>query len=543
MDRLPPEAKSLLQTAAVIGSEVPLAVLQGIVALPETAVHASLRHLQAAEFLYATHLVPEYAYTFKHALTHEVAYGSLPQERRRALHARIVEAMETLAGDRLGDYVERLTVHAVRGEVWDKALLYCRQAGNKARFSRVAPHEAKAYFDHALTALAHMPESPARMTLAIDLYRDLDVLAITGEYERDLTLMREAEALARALNDQARLGQVLARKSFLLRMLADYEGAIEVGRQGLALAATLGDGAMQVAVAHRLAQAYFAIGDVCQAATLLRQNVEALEAGVPDPRMMHGIMSRAWLALVLGVRGDFAQGRPYGEEAISLTSVEGRGNHAAIAHGCLGLLYLTQGDLEQAMRVLTKGLAICRASDNRDWIRQIAAGLGQTYALMGQLPEGFALLEEALRNDVHTGALHAHSEHMARLSEVCLLAGRRDEARQHAHRALELARQHHERGYEARALCQLGAVYASDDPCHVEPAATHYRQALALAAACGMRPLQAHCHRGLGILYAKMRQRALARSALARAIALYRAMDMTFWLPEAEAALAQVTEG
>ena len=97
-------------------------------------MHASLRHLQAAEFLYATHLVPEYTYTFKHALTHEVAYGSLPHERRRALHARIVEALETLTGDRLGDHVEHLAVHAVRGEVWDKALLYCRQAGYESPF-------------------------------------------------------------------------------------------------------------------------------------------------------------------------------------------------------------------------------------------------------------------------------------------------------------------------------------------------------------------------------------------------------------------------
>jgi tetratricopeptide (TPR) repeat protein len=194
------------------------------------------------------------------------------------------------------------------------------------------------------------------------------------------------------------------------------------------------------------------------------------------------------------------------------------------------------------MQVLTKGLAICRASDNRGWSRQIAAGLGQAYALAGHLSEGFALLEEALRNDVRTGALHAHSEHLARLSEVCLLAGRLDEARQYAHRALDLARQHRERGYEARALCQLGAVYASDDPSHIEPAATHYRQALAFAEACGMRPLQAHCHRGLGTLYVRTGQRAPARSALASAIALYRAMDMPFWRPEAEAALAQVNE-
>ena len=251
-------------------------------------------------------------------------------------------------------------------------------------------------------------------------------------------------------------------------------------------------------------------------------------------------MSRAWLALVLGVLGDFAQGRRHGEEAIRLASVEGRGNNA-IAHGCLGLLYLIQGNLEQAMQVLTKGLAICRASDNRDWSRQIAAGLGQAYALAGHLTEGFALLEEALRNDVRTGALHAHSEHIARLSEVCLLAGRHDEARQHAHRALDLARQHRERGYEARALCQLGAVYAHANAPNAEPAETHYQQALTLANTCGMRPLQAHCHRGLGTLYSTTGRQEQSRTELAAAIAMYRAMEMTFWLPRTEAALAQVS--
>ena len=96
IDRLPPEEKRLLQTAAVIGTEVPLPLLQAIAEVPEEALHRGLAHLQAAEFLYETRLFPEREYTFKHALTHEVAYGSLLQERRRALHARIVEALEAL---------------------------------------------------------------------------------------------------------------------------------------------------------------------------------------------------------------------------------------------------------------------------------------------------------------------------------------------------------------------------------------------------------------------------------------------------------------
>src|SRR5262245_8302489 len=128
IDRLPPEEKRLLQTAAVVGTEVPLPLLQTIADVPGAALHRSLAHLQAAEFLYETRLFPEQEYTFKHALTHEVAYNSLLLERRRVLHAQIVEALETLAGDRRDEQVERLAQHAVRGQVWDKALAYCRQA-------------------------------------------------------------------------------------------------------------------------------------------------------------------------------------------------------------------------------------------------------------------------------------------------------------------------------------------------------------------------------------------------------------------------------
>ena len=168
IDRLPPEEKGLLQTAAVIGHEVPLPLLQAIADMPEEVLHRSLAHLQATEFLYETRLFPECEYTFKHALTHEVAYGGLLQERRRAFHARIVEALEALAGDRVAEQVERLAHHALRGEVWDKALAYCRQAGEKA-MARSAHREAVGYFEQALSALPHLPEQRDTREQAIDL--------------------------------------------------------------------------------------------------------------------------------------------------------------------------------------------------------------------------------------------------------------------------------------------------------------------------------------------------------------------------------------
>src|SRR5262245_59874058 len=128
---------------------------------------------------------------------------------------------------------------------------------------------------------------------------------------------------------------------------------------------------------------------------------------------------------------------------------------------------------------------------------------------------------------------------MLPLGEAYMLAGRLEEAHALAERALTLSRAHQERGNQAYALRLLGEIHAHHDPPYAEQAETYHRQALALARELGMRPRHAHCHLGLGTLYTKIGYRELARAELTTAIELYRAMDMTFWLPQAEAALAQ----
>jgi tetratricopeptide (TPR) repeat protein len=175
-----------------------------------------------------------------------------------------------------------------------------------------------------------------------------------------------------------------------------------------------------------------------------------------------------------------------------------------------------------------------------DALRGIAAALGYASVLQGRLTEGRALLEEAISESLRTGAPLGYA--YAWLSEVCRLMGRSDEAWQHARQALDVAQQLKARGNEALALHQLAVVHAHADPPDTAQAEAYYQQALALAEELGMRPLQAHCHRGLGTLYATTGRRQQACAELSAAIALYRAMDMTFWLPQAEAALAHISE-
>jgi class 3 adenylate cyclase/tetratricopeptide (TPR) repeat protein len=542
IDRLPPEDKRLLQTAAVIGTEVPWPLLQAIADTDDEALYRSLGQLQAAEFLYETSLFPERAYTFKHALTHEVAYGSLLHERRRVLHARIVEALEALAGDRRDDQVERLAQHALRGEVWDKALGYGRQAGDKAR-TRSAYREAVVCFEQALAALEHVPDSRAATEQAIDirlgLRTALNALGAAPGQMRDH--LRRAETLAQTLGDHLRLGRVYAEMGGTFWVAGDVERAIVYGQRALAVAATLGHVGLQARVHLILGQVYYDTGDYARAVESLEWNVATLQGDLLYERFgTNGSVaanSRARLSLCHAELGAFTEGLAMAEDGLRIAETV---NHPfRLIEACYGvsMVYLRRGDVHRAIPVLERALGLCQ-----DWhipllLPRLAAALGLAYALEGRVAAGLVLAEHGVEQQVAMGRLRNLAPSIACLSEAYLLAGRLEDARQRAAQAVDLARQYQQRGQQAWALWLLGETTARQAPPEVEPAAGHYRQALTLADELGMRPLQAHCHRGLGMLYGKLGQQEQARRELSTAIAMYRTMEMTFWLPQAEAAL------
>ena len=253
------------------------------------------------------------------------------------------------------------------------------------------------------------------------------------------------------------------------------------------------------------------------------------------------VLCHARLATCHAELGLFTEGRTFGEEALQIAEAVAHPGSLMRAYHGLGLLALRQGDLPGALPLLERAMGICQELDLLARLPEMAAALGAAYTLSGHIADAVSLLTQTLEQTaieiVFIRVLYCLS-----LGEAQMLSGRLEEANALAERALALARTHQELGHQAYALRLLGDIAARREPPESALAEAYDRQALVLADGLGMRPLQAHCHLGLGTLYAKVDQRQQAYTALSAAIALYRAMDMTFWLPQTEAALAQVAK-
>jgi tetratricopeptide (TPR) repeat protein len=293
--------------------------------------------------------------------------------------------------------------------------------------------------------------------------------------------------------------------------------------------------------------AHWSLGDYTQTIDLAKQLRLATEG---DLRYEHfgfnnnlpSVLSRALLAWCLGEQGAFAEGIAYGEEGLRIAEgADHPDSFVRIAQG-IGHLYLCKGETQLALPILERGLAVCQEANIPVILPWLAAELGYAYALSGRVPEAIPLLEQAVQRCRAMKAMSFLSLWVGRLSAVYRLAGRSDAASSHAEQALALARAHQERGHEAWSLWLLGDSMMDRDPAAAERAAAYHRQALALAEELGMHPLQAHCHHGLGRLYSQTGRAEQARAALSTAIDFYRSMEMAFWLPQAEAILAQVME-
>ncbi|MFN0316263.1 MAG: ATP-binding protein [Burkholderiales bacterium] len=533
IDRLPPEEKRLLQAASAIGKDVPYALLAAI-AEPEL-LQQGLAHLQEAEFVYETQIFPDLEYTFKHALTHEVTYGSLLQERRRQLHAQIVDAIERLYEDRMSEYEERLAHHALRGQLWEKAIKHCRQAGQRA-LDRSAAQEGLAHFEHARTALGELPETRERTEQMTDLcFEQRSALHPLGEFARQAEVLKEARALAEQLGDQRRLGWVYAYQANPYDSLGQHAMAIDTAERARVIAEAIGDLGLRVVANHYLGQGFLHAGKLRLAAGPLRDMIAAVEGTRAGERFglatVPASSARFLLAWVLADLGEFGEALAVGEEALQAAQASGHAHSEVWARWSLGYIHLRRGEFVEATRVLEPGPALCRGMGFRLALPFVTVSLGLAYTGLGRAVDALPLIGEAAEGYAALGDF-LRSLFITLLAAASLKLGRVSEAREQAERAVTLARARQERGWEAWALKALGEAHAQE-PGEAEEAGKAYRQALEIAIELGMRPLAAHCHFGLGTLHASLGKTQEAQQEISLASDLYEKLGMTFYLGRA----------
>jgi tetratricopeptide (TPR) repeat protein len=305
----------------------------------------------------------------------------------------------------------------------------------------------------------------------------------------------------------------------------------------------VGDVALQAIANIYLGQAYVTRGDHERAIECFRTSVACLEGELLRERLglpyLPAVFARTCLGFILAEMGAFTEGLATAEEGVRIAEAVDHPLSRIAASAGVGFVYFRKGDLHQAIPVLEHGLVLSQGVNLPVW-PIISSSLGAAYALSGRVADGLPLLEQAVAYADLVQLIANQALWLTHLGEAYLLGGRLEDANTRAEQALAFACGHQGRSHQAYALRLLGDIGTHRNSSEIEPAEAHYQQALALAWELGMRPLVAHCHRGLGSLYAKMRQREQARAELSTAIELYRAMDMTFWLPQAEAALARV---
>jgi predicted ATPase len=508
IDRLPSEEKRLLQCAAVVGKDVPFVLLQAIAGLSEVDIRLSIARLQAAEFLYETSLFPELEYTFKHALTHEVAYGSLLQERRRALHAHIVETTENLYSDRITEQIERLAHHAVRGELWEKAVEYLHQAGKKA-ITRSANPEAISYLEQALAALNHIPESRQTIERGLDIRVDLGpaLIAIHGfsapEVEKNYT---RARVLCDQLGETPQLFPVLWGLARMHDIRGELRVGTELGGQLLKLAKKAQDPALLLEAHHELWANLSALGELTTARLHVEQGFPLYDPqkhrqhaflygghdpgvccafhaadllwqlGYPDRALQKSrdsvIMARelahsSTLSFALSFaawfhqfRGDRHAVKAHVEEHMALAAEHGVFAGRASMEFLRGWLLAQEGNAEAGITQMSKHL-FGQGGRVSPRFAHFAALLAEVLRNSCRVSEALALVTEAVTTVQQSEGRYFEAELHRIKGEVLLSQTPADEKAADAcfHQALNVTRVHHAKSLELRAAMSLGRLW------------------------------------------------------------------------------------
>jgi len=538
LERLTVRGQELTAVAAIVGREFDFPLLPRASGMGEREAAEAVEELVRRRVL---HAVGD-GFDFTHDHIRQAAYGRILAPQQKLLHAQIARALEHLYGTELEPHYAALGLHYEQGAVWDKALVYLRQAGAQAA-TRSAYREAAVFFERALAVLRHLPDSgetapmqqPPRQVEAVELRLMLrNALLPLGDEVRIGECLHEAAQIAERLGDHRQLARIL---SYLCRhfwRVGTYSNAVDAGRRALTLAAATSDREAEVSARLYLGMAHHILGDFPNALDHLRKSVASIdEQGVHERfglPYLPAVFARTWIAWCLADLGDFSEGLVRARQAIELAESVDKPWDRLVAYRGPGFVYLGRGDLPDAVRFLERSVELCKSEEFPGMLAIAAGHLGYARALSGEWVEGVRLLEQAVAISDATKSAHL-SRLMAFLSEALAMAGRVEDALACANRAVELADERKERSHQAWALRALAKAAAQ---ALAPEAEARYREALEFASQLGMRPLVAHCYLGLGELsHVAGKHHDALRHATAAAT-IYREMDMPFWLGRAE---------
>lgn len=453
IDRLPANAKGLLQTAAVIGKDVPVELLAAIVDVDEDSLREFLDTLQSAEFLYRTRLVTDSEYTFKHALTHQVAYETVLKERRRAVHVRLVELIEEIYANRLDEQVERLAHHALGGELRDKAVHYLLRSASKA-IQRSAHQQAIEYLERGLELIESLPISQARLRQELELHKALGVtmMAAKGWAAREvLDAYTRARELCEQLGDERELFVALRGEGQYHMIRGESRVARDLGDRCVELAAGFDDVGVHIETHHLFWTNSFFMGDYTNVELHCGKGIE-LYVSERDHALTYiysghdpGVCCRSFLALIECLCGRPDRALVRCREALDLAEQLNHPLTTALAQWAYGYAHLFRREPQAVRDWAEREIAVCEEYLLPLLHSQGMFQLGWALSELGHLDEGIARMREGLAAIIATGAEMGLPYFVALLGEALGKAGKPDEGLREIERALATADQHNAR--------------------------------------------------------------------------------------------------
>lgn len=439
-----------------------------------------------------------------------------------------------------------LSYHSLEGEDWQRAYTYSLKAGLKA-LSLSVYEEAQRYFEAALSALKNLPRERARIEQEIDLRFNIrSALFPLGRHDDWANHVREGEALAKEIGDKVRLAKAYYYLSSHHWFYHRHREAIELCEEGLGLAEAAGDLSVRITTMFHLGVPLLWMGEYERQVKLHREVAQTLSGAAAFER--HGmaglpsVLARGSLAWGLAELGEFEEAEDWGREGIEIAEQVKNALSTTFIYTCLALASLRSGKLDPAIELLQKALALIRDAKVQAMFSFSAGTMGHAHLLMGRPDLALPILEQAARPQNLNVSVTPSIYPITELAEAYRLNGQIERAIERAEEAVAIFRRTGERGLGAWALHVMGKIQASQGTGQMEQGIDSYRQAIDQATELGMRPLLAHCHFNLGQFYLGNRRIEEARTEIEAAVDLYRPMNMSFWLPPAEAALVEIAE-